>query len=978
MSIQKLTASDGYTYLTRQVAAGDATHLGRTSLGAFYAAKGESPGIWAGSGLDGLEGVEAGDCVSAEQMRALFGEGRHPNADTIATAMIARGHSPTMALRASALGLAFRTYPNTSPFGPEVARRCATHNLERGVAWNSSIAADVRDQIRRDVGTEMFMDWHGRPPAQARELSGFIARASHKARSAVAGFDLTFSPVKSVSTLWALASPQVAAQIQQAQHGAVADTLSWLERDVAFTRTTSAGGVRHVEVTGLIATIFSHRDARSGDPDLHTHMAISNKVQTPDGAWMSLDSRVLFKAVIAASERYNTRLEAELTAHLGLRFGARGGADTPGHAIREIIGVDPGLNLFWSSRRAAILVRHASLREAFAAARGRVPTAVESVRLAQRANLQTRPAKHSARSYADQRAAWRAQARQVLGGDVAIEAMIAAATANPLGHQLVAQPLTQAWVTQCAGAVVARVSLSRGTWRVWHVRAETERVVRSAAVALVDLNTAVDKVVASALAPVHAVALAGPAPVVEPARAHRRDGSSVYAVPGATRFTSRAVTDPTADDEAIFHAARQREYSPGPDLDTFVTERQVVEMNKWDHAMVPGARLVELNQLASDFFTARYADSWGPAYVSGRLGTDLADHRTFRPGYAPAGWTRLVDHLRHQGASDQEILAAGLGRVARTGAMIDQFRDRLMLPIRNGEAIHGFIGRRQPGREQDRKAGPKYLNTPRTELFDKSQQLFGLTEEKAALAAGATPVLVEGLFDAIAVTLCNDGHQVGLACLGTSFTTAQANQLRPYIGAQHPGVTVATDADLAGQIAAERAFWMLAARGDTPRHMRCAGAQDPAEILEHHGPPALRTALQEVRPLGWHLLEERLNNIAGDDDLLLAESATVIAAQPPHTWVEQIDYTLTRTGASRGSMTGAVAAAAARWTADPLGHAAAQIGALSAVRARLQGAAQMRPVTGEAPGSRRAAVSSAARSHLDTRPSTRQTSRPAR
>jgi DNA primase catalytic core len=978
MSLKKLSAGDGYRYLTRQVAAGDATHIGHISLGAFYAARGESPGIWAGAGLSGLEGVDPGDYVSAEQMRALFGEGRHPNADTIASAMIALGYSPTLALRASALGLPFKTFKDISPFRSELAKRCAKHSLKSGLTGHSKIAADARAQIRRDIGTEMFIDWHGRPPVDDRELAGFIAIASRRPMSAVAGFDLTFSPVKSVSTLWALASPEVAAQIQKAQHGAVADTLSWLERDAAFTRTASASSVRHVEVTGLIATIFSHRDARSGDPDLHTHMAVSNKVQTLGGTWKALNSRVLFKARVAASERYNTRIEAELTAQLGVRFHARNTAGTSGRAIREIIGVDPGLNAFWSSRTADILVYRDTLEQAFQVARGRAPNSVESGRLAQQATLATRPAKHSPRSYSDQRAAWRAQARQVLGGDVAVEAMIATATGNRQPPVILAGQVTQGWVTKSAADVVARISISCPTWQVWLVRAEAERVAATAGVALVDLNTAVDRVVASALAPVHAVRLAGPQSVPQPDGARRSDGSSMYSMPGATRFTSRAVMDAGADDEDLFHAARQREYSEGPDLDEFETEQQLVEANQWDHATVPRARLVELNQLASDFFTAGYANSWGPAYVRSRLGTDLADHSTFRPGYAPAGWTELVDHLRHLGASDEEILAAGLGRVASTGLLIDQFRGRLMLPIRNGEAIHGFIGRCQPGMDQNRKAGPKYLNTPRTDLFDKSQQLFGLTEGKTALEAGAAPVLVEGFFDAIAVTLSDGDHHVGLASLGTSFTMAQANQLRPYIGARHPGVTVATDADLAGQIAAERAFWMLAARGDSPRHVLLVGGTDPAEIFEHRGPAALRTALYDAQPLSHQLLQERLRNIANDDLALLAEVAAIIAAQPPHTWGEQIDYAANRAGASHEAMTEAVAGAARRWTRDALGGAAAHISALSEVRARLVGTPQMPSGTGKAPGRRPAAGSAAERTHLDTRPSEPQSSRPMR
>ena len=81
MSLHKITAGSGYDYLTRQVAALDATEKGHTGLAAYYIERGESPGTWIGSGLDGIDGLIAGDPVTAEQMRALFGSGLHPLAE---------------------------------------------------------------------------------------------------------------------------------------------------------------------------------------------------------------------------------------------------------------------------------------------------------------------------------------------------------------------------------------------------------------------------------------------------------------------------------------------------------------------------------------------------------------------------------------------------------------------------------------------------------------------------------------------------------------------------------------------------------------------------------------------------------------------------------------------------------------------------------------------------------------------------------
>ena len=82
MSVHKLTAGSGYDYLTRQVAALDATEKGHTGLASYYTERGETPGVWIGSGLDGIDGLIAGDPVTAEQMRALFGCGLHPLAET--------------------------------------------------------------------------------------------------------------------------------------------------------------------------------------------------------------------------------------------------------------------------------------------------------------------------------------------------------------------------------------------------------------------------------------------------------------------------------------------------------------------------------------------------------------------------------------------------------------------------------------------------------------------------------------------------------------------------------------------------------------------------------------------------------------------------------------------------------------------------------------------------------------------------------
>ncbi len=122
----------------------------------------------------------------------------------------------------------------------------------------------------------------------------------------------------------------------------------------------------------------------------------------------------------------------------------------------------------------------------------------------------------------------------------------------------------------------------------------------------------------------------------------------------------------------------------------------------------------------------------------------------------------------------------------------------------------GFVGRRRPGLVDTDKAGPKYLNTADTALFHKGAQLFGIIDD--LVVDGAVPVIVEGPMDAIAVTLATGGRYLGVAPLGTTLTDEQARQLSA-IG-RDP--IVATDADFAGQVAAERDFWILTPTAWTP------------------------------------------------------------------------------------------------------------------------------------------------------------------
>src|SRR6478752_5254308 len=200
MSLHRITAGSGYDYLTRQVAAMDSTEKGHAGLASYYTEKGETPGVWVGSGLVGIDGLDVGDVVTAQQMVDLFGSGHHPLAQQRVEALTGRGLTENDYIQAARLGKPFKVYSgDVSDFRIEVARRLEKLNTLRGRPVRAITSIEDRARIRTEVATEMFRAEHRRDPLDERELAGHIAKLSRQRTTAVAGFDLTFSPVKSVS-----------------------------------------------------------------------------------------------------------------------------------------------------------------------------------------------------------------------------------------------------------------------------------------------------------------------------------------------------------------------------------------------------------------------------------------------------------------------------------------------------------------------------------------------------------------------------------------------------------------------------------------------------------------------------------------------------------------------------------------------------------------------------------------------------------
>lgn len=244
----------------------------------------------------------------------------------------------------------------------------------------------------------------------------------------------------------------------------------------------------------------------------------------------------------------------------------------------------------------------------------------------------------------------------------------------------------------------------------------------------------------------------------------------------------------------------------------------------------------------------------------------------FGLGFAPDGWTGLLDELTAKGYTKQDILDAGLASVHQTkGSIYDRFRNRVMFPIFDvRDNVIGFGGRVM----DDSK--PKYLNSPETLIFNKRKNLFGLNIAKKSREGFL--ILTEGYMDTIAL------HQYGFDCavasLGTALTEEHARLLAKYT----QKVVLIYDGDAAGQNATHRATPMLEKAGLSVRILRMEGAKDPDEFLRAYGADAFRALLQKSEnPSEYRLIVLRGKYDVRQDDqrvAFLREAADYIASLP--------------------------------------------------------------------------------------------------
>jgi conjugative relaxase-like TrwC/TraI family protein len=186
-------------------------------------------------------------------------------------------------------------------------------------------------------------------------------------RNAVPAFDVVLRPTKSVSILYGLGDPAIGRAVLAAHHAGLAEAVGYLDEHLGVRR--GHGGVQHVSGQGVLAVGFDHRTSREGDPLLHTHLVVANRVQGPDGRWTALDGRDLYRHRLAADAIYRATYQRELVRTLGVEWTA---ADS--HGNRELQGMPESLIRTFSKRTSQI---DAELDQLGADGRERTPRLVK-------------------------------------------------------------------------------------------------------------------------------------------------------------------------------------------------------------------------------------------------------------------------------------------------------------------------------------------------------------------------------------------------------------------------------------------------------------------------------------------------------------------------------------------------------------------------------------------------------------------------
>ncbi|HSH60861.1 MAG TPA: MobF family relaxase, partial [Acidimicrobiales bacterium] len=238
--------------------------------------------------------------------------------------------------------------------------------LDRGEPpgrWAGRGAAELG--LSGEVDEDAFLDLMAGLDLRTGELLG----TRHTTRT-VRGYDVTCSPPKSASVLFALGGEAVRREVLAGHDAAVSEVIDWIDRH-AHCRYRVNGNVRIFDAGGVVAALFRQHTSRSLDPQLHTHAVIVNRVPALDGRWLALDARTIKRDQRSLSALYHAALRSELTRRLGVRW------REPANGIAEMVGVPDEVLAEFSQRADAVEARIEEKLDRFVETFDRDPTARE-------------------------------------------------------------------------------------------------------------------------------------------------------------------------------------------------------------------------------------------------------------------------------------------------------------------------------------------------------------------------------------------------------------------------------------------------------------------------------------------------------------------------------------------------------------------------------------------------------------------------
>ncbi|MFF9458662.1 MobF family relaxase [Streptomyces flaveolus] len=545
MTATAITA-DREGYYRRSIARGDGAQ--GTELTISSSVPGVPPGVWHGQAAAalGLSGI-----VTEAQMRALFGLGMHPDAEAIAAQALSNGATLKRAMRAAMLGPAVPQLAEVSPLDKEIAQ-VLEHVAEQ--LCRPLTKAEKKDVRMRCAARAFTAEYH-RAPADGTELARFLAARTGSQRRAVTGYDLTFSS-EELSLLFALGGPDVRRTVLEVLAQARSETLAWIEDNALAVRTGPGGVVQQRAEPGLLATVYLHYESRAGDPMLHEHAVISPRVQGPDGRWRNLDSRLLLRDVVAASELFNQRSLELICSRLGLT--TEEVEVTPGQRpVMRIVGIDARLRAAFAQRSSQVRSMADTLFDDYRRRHGRQPERAARTRLQWQATVRTRPSKRAARSLDDLLADWRRRAIAVTD-HATVDNLLATAQAAVRARSA---PPAPAGVDVAAAAeqVLAAVAERRTTFRRRHVLAEARRYLMRTLAGATAAPRAAEEITDQVLA--HTDCLDITPPDINPTHPdlQRADGTSVYRPIGSQTYTTHSLL---AAENRLLAAARRSVIPP--------------------------------------------------------------------------------------------------------------------------------------------------------------------------------------------------------------------------------------------------------------------------------------------------------------------------------------------------------------------------------------------------------------------------------